>query len=35
MNRGCRWREDHADFITAYKRIIETEELPQEEWRLF
>jgi antitoxin CcdA len=30
-----RWGEDHADCITAYKRIIETEELPLEEWRHF
>jgi len=30
-----RWREDHADFIVAYNRIIETEGLPLEEWRSF
>ena len=32
---GRRWREDHADFIAAYNRMIETDGLPLEEWRPF
>lgn len=30
-----RWREEHADFITAYNATIETEGLPLDEWRTF
>ena len=30
-----RWREEHADFITAYNATIETEGLPLDEWRSF
>jgi antitoxin CcdA len=30
-----RWREEHADFVAAYNRTIETEGLPLEEWRSF
>ena len=30
-----RWREDHADFIAAYNRMIDAEGLPLEEWRPF
>ena len=30
-----KWREDHADFISAYNATIETEGLPLDEWRSF
>jgi antitoxin CcdA len=30
-----KWREDHADFITAYNATVETEGLPLDEWRSF
>ncbi len=30
-----RWREEHADFITAYNATLETEGLPLDEWRTF
>lgn len=30
-----KWREDHADFITAYNATIEAEGLPLDEWRSF
>ena len=30
-----RWREEHADFISAYNAIVETEGMPLDEWRGF
>ncbi len=30
-----KWREDHADFISAYNATIEAESLPLDEWRSF
>jgi len=30
-----RWRREHADFIAAYNRSIETEGLPLDEWKTF
>jgi antitoxin CcdA len=30
-----RWREEHADFVTAYNSILEVEDLPLGEWRAF
>ena len=30
-----KWREDHADFISAYNATIEAEGLPLDEWRSF
>lgn len=29
------WREEHADFITAYNATIEVENLPLDKWRSF
>lgn len=30
-----KWREVHADFISAYNATIETEGLPLDQWRSF
>lgn len=30
-----KWREDHADFITAYNATVGAEGLPLDEWRSF
>lgn len=30
-----KWREDHADFITAYNATVEAEGLPLDEWKSF
>lgn len=30
-----RWREEHADFISAYNAVLETEGMPLDEWRGF
>lgn len=30
--RERRWREEHADFMTAYNATIEAEGLPLDEW---
>jgi len=30
-----RWRQDHADFITAYNATMDAEGLPLDEWRSF
>lgn len=30
-----RWREEHADFISAYNASIEAEGLPLSEWKSF
>ena len=30
-----RWREEHADFITAYNATVNAEGLPLDEWRSF
>ena len=30
-----RWRQEHADFISAYNATIEAEGLPLDEWRSF
>jgi antitoxin CcdA len=30
-----KWREDHADFISAYNATIAAEGLPLDEWRSF
>ena len=30
-----RWREEHADFVSAYNATIQIEGLPLEEWRTF
>jgi antitoxin CcdA len=29
------WREDHADFISAYNATLEAQGLPLDEWRSF
>jgi antitoxin CcdA len=29
------WRENHADFITAYNSTIAAEGLPLDEWKSF
>ena len=29
------WREEHADFVTAYNATIESEGLPLDEWKSF
>jgi antitoxin CcdA len=33
--RASRWKEENADFIEAYNRIVDTEGLPLDEWRSF
>ena len=33
--RQRRWLADHAEFISAYNRGVETEGLPLDEWRGF
>jgi antitoxin CcdA len=30
-----RWREEHADFVSAYNETVEAEGLPLESWRAF
>jgi antitoxin CcdA len=30
-----RWREEHADFVTAYNLTVAQECLPLDEWRTF
>jgi len=30
-----KWREEHADFISAYNATLEAEGLPLDEWRSF
>jgi antitoxin CcdA len=30
-----RWREEHAEFVNAYNRIVAQEGLPLDEWRTF
>ena len=30
-----KWRDDHADFITAYNATVEAEGLPLDEWKSF
>jgi antitoxin CcdA len=30
-----RWREEHADFVTAYNLTVAQEGLPLDEWRTF
>lgn len=35
QERERRWREENAEFITAYNRTVETEGLPLEQWRMF
>ncbi|WP_293749466.1 type II toxin-antitoxin system CcdA family antitoxin [Limnohabitans sp. Rim8] len=30
-----KWREDHADFISAYNATIEADGLPLDEWKSF
>ena len=30
-----RWRQEHADFVSAYNATIEAEGLPLDEWRSF
>jgi len=30
-----RWREEHADFISAYNEMLAAEGLPLEEWKTF
>lgn len=30
-----KWLEEHADFITAYNAIVNTEGLPLDEWKSF
>lgn len=33
--RARRWKEENAEFIEAYNRIVEAEGLPLAEWRTF
>ena len=33
--RERRWQEDHAEFIAAYNRAVESQGLPLDEWRGF
>jgi len=33
--RERRWQEDHAEFIAAYNRTVESAGLPLDEWRGF
>ncbi|WP_244856933.1 type II toxin-antitoxin system CcdA family antitoxin [Aromatoleum bremense] len=33
--RARRWKEEHAEFIQVYNRIVETEGVPLAEWRSF
>ena len=33
--RERRWQADHAEFIAAYNRSVETEGLPLDAWRSF
>jgi antitoxin CcdA len=35
LEQERRWREEHADFISAYNATIETEGLPLDEWKTF
>ena len=35
QEQARRWRQEHADFITAYNATIENEGLPLDEWRSF
>ncbi|MCL2160577.1 MAG: type II toxin-antitoxin system CcdA family antitoxin [Betaproteobacteria bacterium] len=28
-----RWREEYADFVTAYNETLTTESLPLDEWK--
>jgi len=35
QEQARRWRQEHADFITAYNTTIENEGLPLDEWRSF
>ena len=30
-----KWREEHADFITAYNATVDAEGLPLDEWKSF
>lgn len=30
-----KWREEHADFITAYNATVDAEGLPLDKWRSF
>jgi len=33
--RASRWREEHAEFIATYNRVVAEEGLPLEQWRTF
>jgi antitoxin CcdA len=33
--RARRWKEENAEFIAAYNRIVEAEGVPLAEWRTF
>ena len=33
--QALRWRQEHADFIAAYNRDLDTNALPLDEWRGF
>lgn len=35
LEQERRWREEHADFISAYNAVLETEGMPLDEWRGF
>jgi len=30
-----KWRSEHADFVAAYNRTLESEGLPLDEWKSF
>lgn len=33
--RERRWKQEHADFISAYNKTMEQEVLPLDQWRTF
>lgn len=33
--RERRWQQEHAEFIAAYNQLVEQEDLPLEQWRMF
>ena len=35
LEQERKWREEHADFITAYNATVDTEGLPLDEWKSF
>jgi antitoxin CcdA len=35
MRKEQQWNEQHADFIAAYNKVVETEGVALQEWRAF